>query len=868
MMRPLLPMALAIAILAGLDAVHRWRRRTTMHRAAVAEPESRLARQAPPLQRRDEAGPASAFGTVILPFGRYFAGRADLLTHDGFKTMMPIDGISPFTAVDDPDPDMAHFAAAPRVNDRVTSDVRKDFATRLAQSDADYLVVDNTTALLPHHAVNGRLYVGIPGEATDLADMLNGDDATRVDDHRFHVSRTGLTDDLRSRYDAFVDACLATFDPSRIILIRSHSPRFWLADDSTVAPTDTNRDDARLLEDLDDYFVARTGCQVSHAVLGHFPSAAKWQSYDHTQRRMLESDLVELCTSGLASAPPRRHAPDRPFVRRKMSAADHVVGAFRRQRHVNDDWLREYFTGGGASYDDLLALVFLKQTDPSHAELVTDCVKRAVTDESSYLLAETKRHVDRSLHALRTWQWCVPELPSAGVWVPQIAFTCGRFVFRFFADGAIDTFATSLVSASEARDIVDGRQPLTPLNLEAAIGSWPMYFERGRRRLTMAPRVVVPNTAALIDTCYWLDWTWVFANERVLITTADAPQPSPDLGATSRTDLSFIFDPEVRICTVGGGLMDQVTHVALFNELCSPHGLDYYLDDFRYTWWRSHNGFEASRLAPELERRRMTRQVSHALVESFRDGVLTTRLPWLFNQSRFWHESGLSEAMVVTRDYPNARRLMDIGPEFPVTVYRSWAEIVDYIKAPPRPVTFFTTQHRVPIAPESADPIRQVFSYHHLEADGLPSAVEQAAATLRAAPHVGIHVRRGDYLKSHFDTDGWHSGYRHYADAIAHVIDAEFGTSDINVAVFSDDLDFVEANEAAYGLDRVTGVVRYIRGNSHYKSIFDSYLMSLCPVIVGSVGFFAATTSLLADPPTVFIRARPEGVRVEWRRET
>ena len=86
------------------------------------------------------------------------------------------------------------------------------------------------------------------------------------------------------------------------------------------------------------------------------------------------------------------------------------------------------------------------------------------------------------------------------------------------------------------------------------------------------------------------------------------------------------------------------------------------------------------------------------------------------------------------------------------------------------------------------------------------------------------------------------------------------------MAVFSDDLDFVAAHVSDYGLDRVTGEVRFIRGNTHFKSIFDSYLMSLCPVIVGSIGSFAATTSLLADPPSVFIRARPEGVHVEWRR--
>ena len=78
------------------------------------------------------------------------------------------------------------------------------------------------------------------------------------------------------------------------------------------------------------------------------------------------------------------------------------------------------------------------------------------------------------------------------------------------------------------------------------------------------------------------------------------------------------------------------------------------------------------------------------------------------------------------------------------------------------------------------------------------------------------------------------------------------------MAILSDDLDFVEAHLSDYGLDRVTGQVRFIRGNNHYKSIFDSYLMSLCPIIVGSVGAFAATTSLIADPPCIFIRARPD----------
>jgi hypothetical protein len=209
---------------------------------------------------------------------------------------------------------------------------------------------------------------------------------------------------------------------------------------------------------------------------------------------------------------------------------------------------------------------------------------------------------------------------------------------------------------------------------------------------------------------------------------------------------------------------------------------------------------------------------------------------------------------------------MEMGPEFPVLIYHNDDELGGLIRQPPTPICFYTTQHRMPIAPESADAIRRVFSYHHLEANGLDPEVAQTAKLLRSAPYVAFHVRRGDYLHPHFDTGGWHARQDHYIKAIEYLIESEFGTSDFNVAVFSDDLDFVEAHRSNYGLDRVTGQVWSIRGNSHFMSIFDSYLMSLCPIIVGSVGFFAATTSLLADPPSVFIRARPDEVKVEWRR--
>ena len=141
------------------------------------------------------------------------------------------------------------------------------------------------------------------------------------------------------------------------------------------------------------------------------------------------------------------------------------------------------------------------------------------------------------------------------------------------------------------------------------------------------------------------------------------------------------------------------------------------------------------------------------------------------------------------------------------------------------------------------------YSATAMESSGLDPDVAQRPVFCGARLPVAFHVRRGDFLHPHFDARRLALQQSHYVEAIGFLIESELGTSDFNVAVFSDDLEFVEAHLSDYGLDRVTGAVRFIRGNSHFKSIFDSYLMSLCPVIVGSVGSFAATTSLLADHP-------------------
>lgn len=797
---------------------------------------------------------------VLACFGRYFAPKADLLTREGFKTLRPIEGSSPFTAAGDPDPQMAPHSDDERANERVRLEVAKDLAARLRRTGADYLLVDTSAAALWHREVDGRLYA-IVDEATDLMDALWHHEA---DPRAVSVKLTAnLTDTQTAAFDAFTAACREAFDPSRIILIRSRAARFWLDADGAVHPADGPPAITLLLDELDRRFATQTGCRVVDASLACTSPSRAWHGSDHRLRMAVEQQVVDVIDG----------APDEPPVPTTWPApgavdvAGLVIDAVRRGEDVDAAALRRSFATTSATYDDLLALAYLQQARRGHEDgLVTECVQLAIADGRSLPVAHTQERFARSLTALRDWRGCSVALPTHDPWVRQATVHGDGTLLRFLLDGTITRVRAGEVRGSDVDVILAGDRTLGPLDVAAAISSWPLYLERGRRGVTAPLECVVPAPEALVDSCACVDWAWVLRNEQVVIRRDDSWQRESDPALEARTDLSFIFDPATRICTVSGGLMDQVTHIALFDQWCSGHGLDYVLDDFRYTWWPTHNGFEAARLAPELESRRMSRKVSQALVESFRCQVLTTRLPWVFSQSRTWHEFGLREATVVTRDYFNARDLLKRDPAFPVRVYESEDDLGALLRNPPKPLSFFTTQHRVPISPESAEPLQKVFSYAPLLAAEAPARVTQTAELLRAAPHVALHVRRGDYLDAHFDTDGWHSAQEHYIQAIDHVIQTELGRSDFDVAIFSDDLDFVARHRDDYGLDRVTGTVRFIEGNQHFDSIYDSYLMALCPVIVGSVGHFAATTSLLAPSPSTYLIARPGGVRVGWRR--
>lgn len=66
-----------------------------------------------------------------------------------------------------------------------------------------------------------------------------------------------------------------------------------------------------------------------------------------------------------------------------------------------------------------------------------------------------------------------------------------------------------------------------------------------------------------------------------------------------------------------------------------------------------------------------------------------TQAPIGLHQSRVRYDLGLREATVVTRDYFNSRRLMEVSPAFPIRIYteeEEEEELGQLIREPPSPI--------------------------------------------------------------------------------------------------------------------------------------------------------------------------------------
>ncbi|MCL2016109.1 MAG: hypothetical protein FWG68_07695, partial [Defluviitaleaceae bacterium] len=234
----------------------------------------------------DKTSKTVSDGVAIQAFGRYFAGLMNMRMYDNYKIYddyaeepFKIWGVSPFSISGIADPYLQQYAAAKRTNTRVKADIRKNFGEICQKSHCDYFVVDNTPALIGLTEINTQLYSLMGGEKTDFMDDYFNNNA-EIKANYIRPEEEGFSKRLKSQYDKFIGTILQHYDSKQILLVRSHIQLFdFNVRTRKIYRTNNSVKKRQFVEQLDNYFIKKTGCQVIDTAMRFFSydfAPAKW----------------------------------------------------------------------------------------------------------------------------------------------------------------------------------------------------------------------------------------------------------------------------------------------------------------------------------------------------------------------------------------------------------------------------------------------------------------------------------------------------------------------------------------------------------------------------------------------------------------
>jgi len=132
---------------------------------------------------------------------------------------------------------------------------------------------------------------------------------------------------------------------------------------------------------------------------------------------------------------------------------------------------------------------------------------------------------------------------------------------------------------------------------------------------------------------------------------------------------------------------------------------------------------------------------------------------------------------------------------------------------------------------------------------------KQYERDIRRSFAVGVHIRRGDFVRLNWALD---ENYYHdvLSDVKAQLVEAKLKAT---FFVFSDDLEWCKNNAEQLGLPAKSTI--YVEGNYDYKNNYiDVHLMSLCDVLVESNSSFCYLASMVSQTPgfqTIQVREPP-----------
>jgi len=776
--------------------------------------------------------------TTLQLFGGPLAGAIDLDLERSFSVVSRLLGVSPLSVCAPPDPAMSSYADPKQSTPRSRLDTLKNLSAELERADADYFVLDLTSAAMELATVGTTWFSVESGEKSKLMEDLIRDPKLEPSVSKPYEMKR-LSRELRDSHDSFIECVRAHYAADRIILITSHvSNFFW--DGRAVRPRAKSRSVRHLrsfLRELEERFELQTGCRTIDVAQDFLPltdAALPDLRLGRDFQYALERELVASCTGS---------APRSAAVGRSRRASDDFVEWAHEAALSNDapktsKLLRRLHARAGFSVADVHAVAALAARFPEldQADIAADMVAA----QSAEPVLRTRQRFETNRELLSGYEYCFVSgvvetgfassivLPICDQWFLTVG-PGGTSPIRIEARGRTQDWDPEQFAAQGYRCSVR--------EIDNALESWWAYFQKGRTGDTSPFLLEFADAAELVDSMHYLDYPDVLSNERYCLVLRGQTPPR-GLVWEPRVDTAFLFDPRTRVCCLRSGLGDQLFYYVYARYFTDRAGLRLYIDDLLYdnddmVWGTPHIRPD---VLPMTKSDGVFSQIFSDRLRRARRRDIRNRRD---NRSEF-HQLGLRE-MVLATDRMHLKCCLD-RRDIPTSLTVQVTDLEGYetLTLNPPGILFLDVLAKEGLLRYRLLEKKELWESAFEMADFVSEGSRQIADQMLATDAIVVHIRRGDRV-----TLGMADGDAYYRDFVVRTAALE-EYQNKHWYVFSDDLEYCRSHRVELGLDVAGDRITFVEGNNHFASIDDFHLMELGKVVICGKSGFSACAAMIS----------------------
>lgn len=750
------------------------------------------------------------------------------------------------------------------------------------RNSTDYIIVCNSYIAVKLFEDNDAVYSEIWPQ-NKMSEELNADKSLRIIRFPFPGGFN-----WKYYYDNFINAIKAEYDADHIILIKINSSQWYTENDSIFRFEPMSKAFKNAVEEIDDYFEQKTNCHVVDALFSQMPeqkhiNAFPYEVFADYSHKRIADEIYNIITGKRSNKSLYKYRnPSVRYIAKRFShenkhEIDNLLDLMENEGITSLDECKKDIIG-----NEIVKLAFFldSKTNNGLSDFINplEIISENQISEKLDIIALYIKYLKVDLNDFIAiykfycssqnkigFKNIVSELLNKKDFGP--IKSCFDLVekninylknYKYISEELLEVKRknTAYIQINENSYIYldpDSENPMRQIKIETckinhikiadngyicdikeAVDlclSWKMYIEKAWRGDGDKPFKIIFNSDDDFEkSLFYVDYTDLLETESFVLSTNCECEID---GACAKTNLDFLFKPNVKICVVAGGLADQIAYYVFSEVLREKTNSDIYF----YTRALGDNGKQFDKFAK--------RDVSEKLVSNYiSEKLLEQTYGNSWNFAHALYDNGILNIAVVLGGWA-----VDSADKVKCSKI-----VIDNIPL------FFTTNlnslsyYWCLVRP---DQIMEHFPFKLSDYICFPDFESndnlEISAKMLQSDSISIHVRRGDFV-----TVGRADDLGFYRDSIKKVLNIS-QYKNKKWFIFSDDIPFCKSHSSELGLDLICDEeITFIDHNKQENSYRDMQLMTYSKVIIGGNSGFSRIAAIYSDRCEVFI------YRVKW----